>query len=549
LKNLALLIALFILVCNVSSQTTISYDSVLTNTVSSKSFFVKNPTNKVLKITSVRTLTSRFYFNITSFNINPNDSVQVVVYFKTNQNLTYRDFLIFETSGYRQSLLFYSLATAKYSDVTYSFTQGLIDEQLKAALRSFTTTGYISLGYNTARDRMFDTIDDYNNTDTIECVYIGRKIHAANRTEAQNLGFNTEHTFPQSFFSENEPMRSDLFHLYPTDNEPNNRRSNYPFGFVVSNITWDSAGSKLGKDYASETVFEPRDVHKGNAARSIFYFCVKYIASIDTSYMSAKQENVLRQWNILDTVNARERSRNASIYSFEHVRNPFIDHPEFFDRINSCYRVSPTVLKGEISASPFNVVYDTLSVNDTASYYIAVMNYGTSGLTITSAVSDIPQFIVENVPSTIPQNEFRFIKVKFKPTSLNQTYDGILTIHNSDSTLTINLKGFSFNTIGVVNTSNEIPNDFKLFQNYPNPFNPVTNIKYQIINNSLVTLKIYDILCREVGTLVNEFQKAGTYVTQFPNNQFLDNRLPSGIYYYKLTAGNFTDVKKMIVLK
>ena len=537
MKNYLLIILVTIFAGTAFSQTTVKFDSSLTNTNATKTFYVRNPTNKILQITSLRTLTSKFYFNISPFNINPLDSLPVTVYFRTNQNLTYRDFLIFECRGYRQSLLYYSLAIAKYPDAAYNFTQGLIDEPLKTALRNFTTTGYVSLGYNTARDKMFETVDDYNNTDTIECVYIGRKIHAANRTEAQNLGFNTEHTYPQSFFNQNEPMRSDLFHLYPTDNEPNNRRSNYPYGFVVSNITWDSAGSKLGKDYTGEIVFEPRNVHKGNVARSVFYFCVKYIASIDTTFMSAKFENVLRQFNILDTVNAHERSRNVSINSFQHVRNPFIDHPEFIDRMNSCYRVSPTVLKAKISASPFNVVYDTLGANDTASYYVAVMNYGTTALNVTSATSNLSQFIVESFPSSVPAGELRFIKIKFKPTAQSQTYNGLLTIQNSDSTLTVNLKGFSNSSIGIRNVSGEVPGEYKLFQNYPNPFNPMTIIGYSLIANNKVRLIIYDINGKEIAELVNENQNTGTYEVSFDASL-----LSSGIYYYKLTAGSFADV-------
>lgn len=80
---------------------------------------------------------------------------------------------------------------------------------------------------------MFETIDDYGG-DTIECVYTGRKIRATNRTEAQNQNFNTEHTWPQSFFNELEPMRSDLYHLYPTDETANNVRSNFDFGRALT---------------------------------------------------------------------------------------------------------------------------------------------------------------------------------------------------------------------------------------------------------------------------------------------------------------------------
>ncbi len=124
-------------------------------------------------------------------------------------------------------------------------------------------------------------------------------------------------------------MKSDIFHLYPTLELPNNRRANYPFGVVVGTPTYEVGGSKLGVDFENAIVFEPRNVHKGNVARSLFYFAVKY--GNQGGYMSGKQENVLRQWNVSDPVNAREMSRNDKIKTFQNTRNPFIDHPEFID--------------------------------------------------------------------------------------------------------------------------------------------------------------------------------------------------------------------------
>jgi predicted outer membrane repeat protein len=88
------------------------------------------------------------------------------------------------------------------------------------------------------------------------------------------------------------------------------------------------------------------------------------------------------------------------------------------------------------------------------------------------------------------------------------------------------------------------PNQFQLFQNYPNPFNPTTNISFEISNSADVRLDIYDILGRHVANLVNERLPAGEYKYSWkPEN------LPSGIYYYQLQAGDFQEVKKMILLK
>jgi len=91
--------------------------------------------------------------------------------------------------------------------------------------------------------------------------------------------------------------------------------------------------------------------------------------------------------------------------------------------------------------------------------------------------------------------------------------------------------------------------DFKLFQNYPNPFNPTTTIGYSILNVEMqniasVQLKVYDILGKEVAALVNEEKEPGYY-----NVSFDASNLPSGLYLYKLTAGSFTKVRKMMLLK
>ena len=97
---------------------------------------------------------------------------------------------------------------------------------------------------------------------------------------------------------------------------------------------------------------------------------------------------------------------------------------------------------------------------------------------------------------------------------------------------------------GITPVSNEIPSSFSLEQNYPNPFNPVTNIKFAIAKSGLVALKVYDISGREVALLVNEELSAGSY-----NFDFNAAHLSSGIYFYRLTADNYTDTKKMILVK
>jgi hypothetical protein len=97
---------------------------------------------------------------------------------------------------------------------------------------------------------------------------------------------------------------------------------------------------------------------------------------------------------------------------------------------------------------------------------------------------------------------------------------------------------------GVINIGSEIPDGFKLAQNYPNPFNPVTKITYQIPKNSFVSLKVYDMLGKEVTVLVNESLSPGMYETTFNASNY-----PSGVYFYKLTADSFSETKQMVLIK
>jgi hypothetical protein len=98
--------------------------------------------------------------------------------------------------------------------------------------------------------------------------------------------------------------------------------------------------------------------------------------------------------------------------------------------------------------------------------------------------------------------------------------------------------------IGIKHNNNSVPGRFELSQNYPNPFNPTTEIKFGIPKTGLVKLVVYNILGQEVATLVNEVKEAGSY-----NVSFNASELPSGVYFYKLTSANFSDTKKMLLVK
>jgi hypothetical protein len=106
------------------------------------------------------------------------------------------------------------------------------------------------------------------------------------------------------------------------------------------------------------------------------------------------------------------------------------------------------------------------------------------------------------------------------------------------------LVGSDVFTTTEVSQNNSVPVQFTLEQNYPNPFNPTTAISYQLSTNSFVTLKVYDLLGREVATLVNGQREAGSYQTTFDASH-----LSSGVYLYQLRAGDYVQTRKMALMK
>ena len=200
----------------------------------------------------------------------------------------------------------------------YDSCKNLKDEALKKQLLSL-IKGHHPVGYQGAQDIVFSDLDNVNGY--VECVYTGRKLKTDKEPPATDM--NIEHTWPQSKGAEGI-AKCDLHHLFPADSKANGKRGNFPFG-LVKNPKWEQGGSKLG-----DSIFEVRPQQRGNTARGMFYFAIRYGYDID-----AKQEQVLRQWHKEDPVDEYEKKRCDRIENYQHNRNPFVDHPEFVDRISN----------------------------------------------------------------------------------------------------------------------------------------------------------------------------------------------------------------------
>jgi len=194
------------------------------------------------------------------------------------------------------------------------------------------------LSYDDARDTMFAVIDNHNGQ--VTGVYSGFTITldptADPSSDAYDKDMNTEHTWPQSMGADVGNARSDLHHLYPARVEVNSSRGNDPFAEIndADTDTWwrnDYSQSTIPTSFIDEYsekdnsgFFEPREDHKGNAARSVFYFYTMYQDQADSDFFN-QQKDILRVWNIQDTVDQAERDRSQLVAQYQDGKeNPFV---------------------------------------------------------------------------------------------------------------------------------------------------------------------------------------------------------------------------------
>lgn len=203
-------------------------------------------------------------------------------------------------------------------------------ERLRERLLEEVRGPHRSVGYDRARAIIFGQL--HNKDGVVECVYTGARI--STRGIPANEVMNVEHTWPKSRGAADAPAVSDLHHLFPSDSETNSRRASYRFGEVES-VWWSSddhgdeeAVSSLGADAQGRSVFQPRAEHRGDVARALFYFSVRYEHRIGHG-----EEEILRRWHATDPPDAVERRRNARVEGIQGNRNPFIDRPALVDRI------------------------------------------------------------------------------------------------------------------------------------------------------------------------------------------------------------------------
>ncbi len=245
----------------------------------------------------------------------------------------------------------------------YDSVSGLTGEALRNGLHSIISTNH-NTSYDGAKDEMFGYIDNHNNT--VRCVYTGQDYSVPQGTMPNQTYLNCEHTFAQSWFgsSESTTKKADIHHLFPSNSTVNSSRGNLPFDNVTSvGNTYSSANgyvSKRGANINGTTCFEPADQHKGNLARALLYFNVRYNESLTRGGIDML--NTLLEWNALDPVDVSEQQRNDDIWGYQNNRNPFVDHPEYIDYIWGS--TSPnTVIQFSMNSISLPESYGSINVN------------------------------------------------------------------------------------------------------------------------------------------------------------------------------------------
>ena len=294
----------------------------------------------------------------------------------------------------------------------YATANGKSGNELRLALYEV-IKGHNSLGYkNIAPIMQWSDTKDADGEHILD-IYTNCEFSAPitswSNSSSVGGGMNREHTVPQSWFSEDEPMRSDVFHVYPTDCKANGNRSSFLYGECANGSSSSSAKcSETGKKGTSDwtagsssytyngqtfvattsytgTVYEPIDEYKGDLARSYFYMATRYASGegtlncenwsggafgTDLNGLGAYTAEILLKWHRLDPVSEKELIRNEVIYgnpeynkstSKQGNRNPFIDYPELVEYIWGDMQEVPVIISALVTTynNPFEALDNT----------------------------------------------------------------------------------------------------------------------------------------------------------------------------------------------
>jgi hypothetical protein len=402
------------------------------------------------------------------------------------------------------------------------------------------------LGYDEARRQMYGYI--YIEADNkVTCVYTGFKDDGGFITFPNPI--NTEHTIPQSFFNNAEPMVCDIHHLFPTHKTPNGTRGNFPFSEIPDNQTtkWEginASGAFISQSNIPSTninnfsefktnTYEPREDHKGNVARAVFYFFTMYPNISGLTINNLGDINTFYQWHLQDPPTQLDRERNIKIEEKQGNRNPYIDYPDLVARA-----------WGFSSIAFANSEASIVQNNTSQTYQIPVA----LSLAPTSNVS--VQVALDNTSTTALPSDYSFSTqtLTFTPTG-NLTQNVSVNI-NSNTTSTTNRKLVfklqnatntqigtnNLYTLNLLNTLTSIEKEeWQGLEIFPNPIDDFINIK----NTGTRWEKLF--IQNTQGKLLQEIKNESLEKIDLQH-------LPKGMYYFQF-SNNAQKITKKVIKK
>lgn len=386
-------------------------------------------------------------------------------------------------------------STALYADIPAGYYNSADSKKGSALLSALHNCidGHTTLSYSSLENY-------YDDTDLTADGYIWDMYSTCKFTINDDGGsqsricdvWNKEHSVPQSWFGEASPMKSDLFHVYPTDARVNNFRSNYPYGETSNRSYIDGDSKALGylgssnfSGYSGK-VFEPVDQYKGDFARTYFYMVARYLDksfnksengkvvftySNGTTGLTTYAVNLFLKWHRQDPVSQKEIDRNNAVYKHQKNRNPFIDYPYLAEYIwgekknetmvldELMSSSDPEFIPGESDGSREDVVRTpVLSVSNTTVNFPSVLLdeessvsikvtgvYLTSNVTLTITGEDAAMFetscsslTINEANSSITQNN---VILTYVPTEKGQHTATLQIASQGAETLTVKLYG------------------------------------------------------------------------------------------------------------
>lgn len=543
----------FLLFCSIptsaqvlsSSTNQVDFGQVNELNRDSIAIWIQNPSSQEVGITDILFFNTfgeaAFETPTKTFSIAAKDSQLIKVYFKPRHNILHNSEMLILTDDHRGSLSLDLKGQGVYSKTYYASTQNKEGEALKSALKSRLAQGYQQLSYSRARDEMYMVIDNWKengrgaNANKTEGVYSGRVASPySSRSQAQvNFQFDTEHIFPQGTFSQNLPMRSDLFHLATTWRTANSTRGSLNFGTVSGTPDWEVGGSKRGGG-----VFEPRDEQKGRNARAMFYFVVRY--QNYAGHMKANEETILRQWHANFPPDDIDRKRNEDIFAVQGNRNPFIDYPQLIERIASIVGNGDIAAQKDIHLSENLIDYDTVYAQEVFIYNYVIVNSGNTAINLSNfSLADSYLDFVDNSGAdlSLAAGEAHNVRIRLRAPANSQLQSSLN--FNSDVS---GQEQISIPIHAISQGANPIDPDLRdelRVQVYPNPASEHLYVSYEEGKSLKLELQLFDQMGKSHSRRISVIRGQEIHLSL--------EQLSKGMYFLQLSSDDHAFFKPVLI--